>query len=359
MYTKYRNLKYFVVLLFVVGITLESSIANSWIQKTEIPTSRIGAAKAVVNGKIYLIGGITYSNRGGPGMSPLSIVEVYDTRTNTWHKGTDMPTPRSSVRGAAVDGKIYVFGGWNQNKVRGIKQKKIVEVYDPETDTWERKRDMTSFRSFGAAVVDGKVYAVGGSIFNEFQRKWEATDIVEVYDPATDRWKKIGKMPAQPKRESFSTAVANDNIYVIGGKDRDLARLGNQMYLASIEEYNPRTNLWRKVTDMPFLKLAYATASAGNQIYLIGGYGLDDKARGQLASVDVYDPVARRWDVAPPMLQSKTTTAVVVDSTIYVLGGFIGSARYSPIVEAFDTGFHSVDPRDKLSTTWGKLKKSN
>ena len=54
----------------------------------------------------------------------------------------------------------------------------------------------------------------------------------------------------------------------------------------------------------------------------------------------------------------KTTPAVVVKGTIYAFGGLKDGGQLSPIVEAYDTGFLSVDPKDKRLTRWGELKKS-
>lgn len=360
MFSNYRNLQSVLVSLFVVVMAVESSVANSWVQKTELPTSRSGVATAVVDSKIYIIGGKTYSNKSGPGMSALSTVEVYDTRTNTWHKATDMPTPRIAARAAVFSGEIYVLGGYNEIKVRGERYKKIVEVYNPRTDTWTRKRDMPSLRSgFGVAVVNGKIYAIGGAVLDKKLGVRVSIDLVEAYDPLTERWKKRANMPT--KREWIDTAVVNGKIYAIGGEVKPRVGVGGglaERFLTTIEEYNPKTDRWRKLPDMPMFKFAFSTVVAGKEIYTIGGYSLNN-GHQRLASVDVYAPVSHRWRAGFPMLTAKTTSAVVVNGTIYALGGFIGNTRFSQTVEALDTGFRAVNPKDKLSTRWGELKKPN
>ena len=55
----------------------------------------------------------------------------------------------------------------------------------------------------------------------------------------------------------------------------------------------------------------------------------------------------------------KLTVAAVANGTIYLLGSSGESDRFSPIVEALDTGFRAVEAKDKLSTRWGDLKKSD
>ncbi|HEX9899108.1 MAG TPA: kelch repeat-containing protein, partial [Candidatus Methylomirabilis sp.] len=48
----------------------------------------------------------------------------------TWRRGGDAPTPRSEVAAAVLGGKIYIVGGF------GGGTGGLVEVYDPATDRW-------------------------------------------------------------------------------------------------------------------------------------------------------------------------------------------------------------------------------
>ena len=352
-----RNFQSLLVILLVI-IAVEGSDANFWVQQTEVPTSRNGVARAVVGGKIYIIGGVPYSNKGGPGWSALPTVEIYDTLTNTWRKGADLPTPRIAAQAAAFAGEIYVFGGYSRGKVRGTKQHKIVEVYDPQTDTWTRTRDMPTLRSgFKTAVLDGKIYAIGGAILDRQRDVEVATDLVEAYDPLANRWEKRASMPT--KRYWIDAAVINRKIYAIGGEvlPRHGVPLADQFY-RKIEEYNPRTNQWRKLPDMPMSRFSFDTVVVDRKVYVIGGYALNNGFK-RVTAVDVYEPSLNRWTVIPPTPIGKVAPAVAVNGVIYVLGGFVGGTRFSQAVEAFDTGFRAVNPKDKLPTYWGDLKKSN
>lgn len=99
---------------------------------------------------------------------------------NSWLEGlANMPTKRDSFASAVVDGKIYCIGGMPNSKFESEK----VEVYDPITDTWETKTSMPSAR-FGltSAVVNGKIYCIGGlgTSGNLYT--------LEVYNPVSDTW---------------------------------------------------------------------------------------------------------------------------------------------------------------------------
>ena len=146
---------------------------DTWIENLEnMPTARNSLTSAVVDSKIYCIGGYNGSSR-------LNTVEVYDPATNSWEIKTSMPTARSSLVSEVVDGKIYCIGGYN-----GSLCLNAVEVYDPKTDSWETKNSMPTKRAYlTSAVVDGKIYCIGVSLSSAYN---SSTNIVEVYDPATD-----------------------------------------------------------------------------------------------------------------------------------------------------------------------------
>lgn len=354
MHAKYRYFQWVLILLFVV---VTNSFAGIWEEISELPTSRIGMATATVNGNIYLFGGFDPRENLGGGAPALTTVDVYDTLTNTWHKTADIPTPRISAQAAVFASEIYVFGGFNQTAIRGEKSKKVVEVYDTRTDTWAKKRDMPTLRkSFGTAVVDGKIYIIGGSVHDKQLGKQVTTDLVEVYDPLTNRWEKRANMPT--KRERMGTAVVGGKVYVIGGHVL-LQGVGiADRFITTIEAYNPKIDRWRKLPDMPKFRFTFATTVVDNEIYIIGGYSLENGFK-RITAVDVYNPMVNRWRIIEPIPTAKTTVAAVAKGTIYLFGGLVGNNRFSPIVEAFDTGFLAVNPKDKLPTSWGKLKKSD
>ncbi|MCE2415928.1 hypothetical protein J4G07_18250 [Candidatus Poribacteria bacterium] len=199
---------------------MENADANEWRVISELPTQRASFATAVVDGKIYLIGGTLFEHeRGiwcdpGPGICRgpfgMSLVEVYDPETNTWERLTDMPTVRSDAKAAVVAGRIYVLAGrvGKDNRHVNLTTLKVVEMYDPETDTWVRKQDMSRRRAaFGIGVVAGKIYAIGGNVDPRDKKPEDPgrVDLVEVYDPATDTWSKCRHDAMALRQRLFGT----------------------------------------------------------------------------------------------------------------------------------------------------------
>lgn len=350
MFAKCRYLQW-VIILFFVGVS--NSFAGGWEQISELPTWRRGMTAAAVNGKIYLIGGFDHHKNLGGGAPALSMVDVYDTRTHTWQKVASMPTARISARAVVFSTDIYVFGG--RKEMRGEYTQNVV-MYDTRTDTWVKKRNIpTRRKGFVAAVVDGEIYIIGGSIYNKKLGKREATGLVEVYDPLTNRWEKRANMPTA--REWANAEVVDGKIYVLGGEISGPFLLKDRL-VHNIEEYNPKLNTWRKRPNIPMPKCWFETVVVDNEIWTIGGYDLNNSFR-HIDAVDIYNPIANKWRGAQPLTTPKTTTAVVVNGTIYLLGGWLDSINslFSPIVEAYDTGFLAVDPKGKLPKPWGELKK--
>ena len=351
MLAKYRCLQWVFTFLFLIA---SSSFAGGWEQVTELPISRFGNAAAAVDGKIYIIGGYDrHKNLGGRARA-LSIVDVYDTQTNTWHTVANMPTPRVAVQTAVFSNEIYVFGGYDRKGFRGTRRnKKIVEMYDTQTDTWVKKQDMPRFRiHFATAVVDGKIYVIGGKIVdNPFNAK--STNLVEVYDPLTNTWEKRADMPTA--RALTDAVVVDDKVYVLGGQKTWVALDVPGLFVRSIEEYNPKTDKWQQLPEMSIFKGEFSTVALDNEIYTLGGLKLENGHK-YISDVDVYNPITNTWRKVEPMTSLRTTTPVVVNGTIYVLGGFQAGPKFSPIVEAYDTGFRAVTAYGKLYTSWGTLK---
>jgi hypothetical protein len=171
--------------------TLQSSIeiwdsrTNSW--KT-LPSMRLArylhAAAIDTKGRLFVFGGSAAEpsttqedtesaesfrrraadNRARADTS-LSSVEMYDPETNGWSERAPLPTPRQAM-GAdlGADGRIYVVGG--APSYSHPRPMAVVEIYDPETDTWETGPSMNYARRGHAVVAtpDGKIFAIGGFV---------------------------------------------------------------------------------------------------------------------------------------------------------------------------------------------------
>src|SRR5262249_50518207 len=101
------------------------------------------------------------------------------------------------------------------------------EVYDPQSDRWERLSPIPTARSgIAAAVLQGRIFVVGG------ERPTGTFNQVEAYDPKSDRWTSHDRLPTP--RHALGAAVHAGRIYVICG-----GRRPGVSYSAVNEIYTP------------------------------------------------------------------------------------------------------------------------
>jgi N-acetylneuraminic acid mutarotase len=92
--------------------------------------------------------------QGGSTLSEIS---------SPWTNGAPLPSPRSEIAGAALNGKIYIIGGFG----RSGQSTTTVEVYDPIADKWTTASPLPQpLDHTAAASFDGKLYVVGGGYLN-------------------------------------------------------------------------------------------------------------------------------------------------------------------------------------------------
>jgi N-acetylneuraminic acid mutarotase len=125
----------------------------------------------VINGKIYAIGG--FNDKGAKGHRVLSSVEVFDPATNAWSAPATSGTftARLLHSSAVVDGRIYIIGG-TPDMVNPLTSS-TVQIFDPETNSWstpEIKGKFTPRAYLSSCESGGKIYTIGGqdtaTVFN-------------------------------------------------------------------------------------------------------------------------------------------------------------------------------------------------
>jgi hypothetical protein len=266
---------------------------NSWVTKEPMHIARGGLGVAVVNAKIYAIGGSTVQDIVGTN-------EEYDPTIDDWASRTPMPTPRAFFAIAVYQSKIYCIGGATRNGgTTGVN-----EVYDPATDIWENKAPIPTARyELQANLVNGKIYIIGGTTSDGC-----STGISEVYDPSTDTWSTESSMPNAAT--IYASAVFNNKIYIIGGVS-PTNRL-NQIY-------NPETDKWTIGAPPPDGGIGAAVATVGimapQRIYVFNNNGANQ----------IYDPEKDTWKLGAgiPTKDLVKFGVAAVNDMIYVMGGTI------------------------------------
>jgi N-acetylneuraminic acid mutarotase len=186
------------------------------------------AVVAGADGRIYAIGG-TDDN-----FIPYNTVEAYDPTNNSWTRVASLPSARVQLAATlGADGRIYALGGHDFHRAFND-----VWAYDPDLNTWSSVAGMPTARAGLAAAMDsaGQLYAIGGYFPNQ-----QLFNLVEVYDPQTDTWRSVSTMPTT--RRNLAAVTGGDGcIYAMGGLAPSPDGVGR--IVATVEAYNPQTDLW-------------------------------------------------------------------------------------------------------------------
>ncbi len=308
-----------------------------------MPTARGEFGVAVVNGKIFAIGGIN-----GDGL-PLNTNEEYNPQTDTWESMTPMPTSRSGFAIVVYFGKIYVIGGTVGNGFVGNN-----EVYDPISNTWEPKASMPTPRAdLSASVINDKIYLIGGRKYSSTDPYFNETSVNEVYDPIKDSWSSSKPIPTAVS--GYSSVVLDDKIYVMGGALRSIA-FGNGPATASNQVFDAQTGNWTLSTKLPNVDCygaAVATEGymAPTEIYSVGGY-FGGILSGQ---THAYNLENNTWTAGDSMPTARAYFSVaIVGDVLYAIGGFDGTnwlnvnEQYKPI------GYGTVAPKVQITSPENK-----
>ncbi len=92
---------------------MAQTVGSSNTRLANVPIQVYGAQAAVLNGQVYLLGGINCTGvaAGNNGTATNSVL-VYNPATNTWSSGPPMPTALAlNFSAVTVNGKIFVISG--------------------------------------------------------------------------------------------------------------------------------------------------------------------------------------------------------------------------------------------------------
>ena len=250
---------------------------DKWTKKRPMALPSHHVAFTEFRGKIYAFGGFVLPESGPPGWTPINNAWEYDPAADTWQALAPMPSKRGSSLAAVVDDRIYVIGG--ATTIPGSKETAVyptrphmsvgtVEEYDPASNTWRERSAMPTPRNHAAiGVVNGKIYVIGGRVGAAFIGLASDISVVEEYDPATDQWSgPRARMPIA--RSAIGAGVDGGRIYVAGGEYQDPHMMAT---FRAVEAYDPASNTWTEMPPMPVSRHGLAVGVIGNRLHVISG----------------------------------------------------------------------------------------
>lgn len=284
----------------VVRFTTSDMLKGVYTQLTAGATKRASACGAVLNGKLYVLGGVNSQY--------LSDFWCYDFSTGKWVQLISDYIERSGASMVAFEGKLYVVGGMSGNT--SPTWRKELKVYDPVTETWSAKAVPPNSRIEHCAVVIGrKMYLWGGMQGNTPY----GPAAIWVYDFDANSWTTIGSVPS---------ATVHCDIAVVDGKLYSYE--GNFMKV-----FNPADGSWKALTALQTARDAGRLSVVEGKIYLYGGYRIVNSTPLYFDELWVYDPITDKWQQLPSGGGVHGShVQVVVNGEICVFGGVTSSGVY-------------------------------
>lgn len=165
-----------------------------------MPTARSASAAAVIDGRIYVVGGNSTTAYWVPNL------ESYDPVSDNWTVLAPMPIGQSNGSAAAFGRKLIVSGAYSA--MGGMNGS--TAIYDTTTNTWSYGAHSQNMDGACSGVVLGRFYLLGGGLFGG-----AGVNTTQIYDPTANKW--TSGAPMRRVNAQAAGAVYNGKIYCFGG----------------------------------------------------------------------------------------------------------------------------------------------
>ena len=165
-----------------------------------IPKPNVYARAAAVGNNIYVPGGQW-------GYGSWDNMQIYNTQTDTWSYGANLPAERAGGATVAFNGRVYIIAGENQS----LEATNDVFIYDPVSDSYTTGAPMPDVEGVVVGVLfNGEIYVVGGTD--------SGPGAHYVYNPTTNTWRTIAPLPGLDGRCPYAGKgfVLNNAVWIVG-----------------------------------------------------------------------------------------------------------------------------------------------
>jgi N-acetylneuraminic acid mutarotase len=240
---------------------------NTWSPLADIPEGVTHAGATTGGTDIYYAGGFVEDASRTFQIFGTKHVWRYRVATNTYEAMSDLPDFRGAGALQYLDGELHFFGGESFGQGHDTPEHWVLDLAGGGT-TWVPAAPMLPGRArnhLGSVVYQGKIYAVGGQ--HGHDEGLVETPDVDVYDPATDSWTQLADMPLAKGHIAMATFVFQGRIIVMCGE------IANGVYTAENAAYDPATNTWVELTPFPSKRHSgIARPMLGGFVYTTGEY---------------------------------------------------------------------------------------
>ncbi len=303
------------VLLWCQGaVAAERQWWSLWTPQAPLKEARAGAAAAVHNHTLYVIGGVD-------GREFLATVEYTRVRADgslePWRNARPLPQARGFVDAVAHDGWLYVVGGgngpWGQNLLRSALRAKI--QVDGSLGPW---RELTAElliprRCNKLFIHDNDLYALGGFGGNLL----DSVERLRLDQPGSG-WRLLEERLTMPRYVNGVKRLG-DFVYVLGGHAASGGQGLREVEMAALGRGELR---WRGTSPMKQGRYGLAVTTFAGRLYALGGLsGLEYLSSVEMALPDREGNVGKWQKTTPLPLPLANFIALNVRDFLYIIGG--------------------------------------
>ena len=220
-----------------------------WVETNGLAVSLFSMGAATLDNKLYAIGG----------MSGSAQSNVYCFDGSAWTEVNSLPERRMQLAAATLNDKIYALGGY-------IPSVSYSNVYCFDGASWTETNYLPArIQRQAAGVLNGKIYSVAGAIDSDV--------VSNVYCFDGTSWAETNGLPA--KRSDLAGGVLAGRLYVFGGMDF-VGLITNSVYVFD-------GTGWTNAAGLPKSLRAPGGAVFNGQLYAIGG-----ETNGYICQTNVY-----------------------------------------------------------------------
>ena len=252
-------------------------------------------------------------NNGGGSTQPGTL-----TWPGGWSRTNDAPTVRYEAMGHAFNNKLYVFGGYKDDRFR---VDRTYEVYNPSNNTWTQLGTLPAAmaETHITPVDDGKyIYFVGGFKgdlkHGGIEPPQDGSSLVFRWDVANNAWTQLPSLPHI--QGAAGTAIVGRKIHIIGGNPADRVTNIGDHFVLDLDSLGAG---WTSAKATPDPKDHASAITLNGKIYVFGGEYGHDKLGDTQKSVHVYDPATDNWT----RLADMPFRSGHAEASTFVLNGYI------------------------------------
>ncbi|KAK7188762.1 hypothetical protein DPSP01_005664 [Paraphaeosphaeria sporulosa] len=305
---------------------------NRWVNLTSLPSPRQEhATVAVNNNTIAVLGGVERIGNDSVQVRVFStdLVELYDIPSDTWRTAAPLPIKLNHPNAAVVNERIYLLGGLVDTQSPPTAEADWIAtgksyVYDLIANAWTEVASMPPGTERGSAVVGvhgDMIYVAGGMTVLNFVVQ-DASSTVTAFNTTSLQWQRVPSVAANmPEgRQHAAGAVVEDTLYVVGGRWFERTNVRDTVF--SLDLRNQTAGWQTSPSRMPTARGGIAGGAVGSSFVAFGGECNPDTSNGIYPQAEMYDLKSKEWKKLPDMqVPRHGTAAIAVGSLIYIPGG--------------------------------------